>query len=986
MLHEQFLAKAAPAQQPRRSALHFACAGLLTLSLAGCGGFTLTKGSTEATTGAVSLPTITAQPANATVTAGQTATFSLTAAGEGSMTYQWQLNSANISGATAATYTTPAVASAQNGALYSVVVTNAAGSVTSSAATLSVLNPQPPAIESQPQSQSVGLGSSATFSVTASGTGPLSYQWQINSINIAGATGASYTTPAAASSDTGSIVTVVVSNALGSIDSNAATLMVDPSAAQSYFVAVNGSDNADGSQASPFATLQRAQVAMQQSSIKITQINAGTYYLTTPLALTHLDQGETWKPVPGATVILSGGQVLTGWSSEGNGIYSASAPNPVGLDLSIAGVRQTSAALGYDPQRPFITGWRVLSPNQPQLLGTTFIAQPGDVTSSVKPGAIIQTIDSLRYTDNFTTVVSVDPSNNSITVADRFYTGTNQPGVSGSWRVLNDPADLGAPAEFAYDAATGKAYVEPANPESLATDTVIAARLSTLISMNQVSGVTITGLTFSDTTSDKGSYSGAFGDKLATIMGQGLSNSTFSGNTFLNVGNGISLSGSSANTITGNNFNQLGGSGIFLTTNSNNNNVTDNTLTGMGKINVGSTGIHLENSANNVIDRNTIDGSGRWGIDLFPTDGVSLVGNTVSNNMVRNTSQQTNDTSPIYSYAGNNPTYTMESTTITGNRLENIGGLLRDASGNYKLGQTQGIYMDDQVSGVTMTKNVIESNGNGIFLCHGCKANSATNNVVALQPAAFYDRGANGVTYSTGDMTYDGVTRVDLLPSYFPANLTTTTIVVQLSGQSSSGMPAAFNLQADGAVIGSGTASSTVAGYVFTAQLTPHQIHRIAIGLTNGAIAGASTTALHNLVLFVNNTAVQLNDPEAQGADGAYGFVSGNDNLQVTNFSATQNIVYRNGGLSQNLMDWTDWTNASYLDPNPGSIDDNVLFQNVTKASDTVFGSQPLDAHSVLADPEFTNPQSGDYTLLPNSPARGLGFSVEDAPLAPNSL
>jgi hypothetical protein len=32
----------------------------------------------------------------------------------------------------------------------------------------------------------------------------------------------------------------------------------------------------------------------------------------------------------------------------------------------------------------------------------------------------------------------------------------------------------------------------------------------------------------------------------------------------------------------------------------------------------------------------------------------------------------------------------------------------------------------------------------------------------------------------------------------------------------------------------------------------------------------------------------------------------GNDALPVTNFSATHNIVYRNGGESQDLMDWTD--------------------------------------------------------------------------------
>jgi len=463
----------------------------------------------------------------------------------------------------------------------------------------------------------------------------------------------------------------------------------------------------------------------------------------------------------------------------------------------------------------------------------------------------------------------------------------------------------------------------------------------------------------------------------------GLTNSTIAGNAFLNVGNGISLSSSSNNSISDNSFDQMGGSGIFLTANSNQNNVTENTMTGLGKINVGSTGIHLENSANNVIDSNTVDGSGRWGIDLFPSDGFSLVGNTVSNNVIRNTSRQTNDTGAIYSYAGTNSSYVRENTTITGNRIENLGGLLRDASGSYKLGQTQGIYMDDQVSGVTMSNNVIESNGNGMFLCHGCQTNSANNNVIILQPAPYYDRGPNGVAYSTGDMTYNGTTRIDLLPSYFPSDLSTATIVVRVSGSASGNTAAAFNVQVDGVIIGTGTATGDAADYLFTTQIAPHQIHRIGIGLTNGAITGASTTALHNMALFVNNTAVSLVAPEAQGNYGAYGFVVGDDALQVTNFSSTHNIVYRSAGASEDLMDWTDWADPSYRDPDPGTVNYNVLFQNVAKAGDTIFANQTTDANSALANPMFTNPQAGDYTLQPNSPALAMGFTTGGVPLAP---
>jgi hypothetical protein len=83
-------------------------------------------------------PTITTQPANQTVTVGQTATFSVTATGTAPLTYQWQKNGGNISGATAAGYTTPATVAGDSGAKFDVVVSNTVGNQTSTMATLTV--------------------------------------------------------------------------------------------------------------------------------------------------------------------------------------------------------------------------------------------------------------------------------------------------------------------------------------------------------------------------------------------------------------------------------------------------------------------------------------------------------------------------------------------------------------------------------------------------------------------------------------------------------------------------------------------------------------------------------------------------------------------------------------------------------------------------------------------------------------------------------
>src|SRR5881396_2185038 len=185
--------------------------------------------ATLTVTAAAVAPTITTQPANQTVTAGQTATFTVVAAGTAPLTYQWQKNGANLTGATAASYTTPATTTSDSGSAFAVVVTNTAGTVTSASATLTV-NPAPvaPAISTQPGNQTVTAGQTATFTVVATGTAPLAYQWQKNGANIAGATAASYTTPATTTSDSGSALAVVVTNTAGTVTSSAATLTVNP--------------------------------------------------------------------------------------------------------------------------------------------------------------------------------------------------------------------------------------------------------------------------------------------------------------------------------------------------------------------------------------------------------------------------------------------------------------------------------------------------------------------------------------------------------------------------------------------------------------------------------------------------------------------------------------------------------------------------------------------------------------------------------------
>ena len=77
-----------------------------------------------------------------------------------------------------------------------------------------------PTITTAPVSQTVAAGQTATFSVTASGTAPFTYQWTKNGAAVAGATSASYITPATVAADTLSTFAVTVYNAAGNVTSS----------------------------------------------------------------------------------------------------------------------------------------------------------------------------------------------------------------------------------------------------------------------------------------------------------------------------------------------------------------------------------------------------------------------------------------------------------------------------------------------------------------------------------------------------------------------------------------------------------------------------------------------------------------------------------------------------------------------------------------------------------------------------------------------
>jgi hypothetical protein len=303
-------------------------------------------------------PSITSQPISKTVTTGQTATFSVAAAGTAPLSYKWMKNGTPITGATSSTYTTPATTTSDNSSQFTVMVGNSAGSVTSNPATLTVTaSVVAPLITSQPVSKTVTAGQTATFSVAATGTAPLSYKWMKNGTPITGATSSTYTTPATTTSDNGSQFTVTVSNSAGSVTSNPATLTVGAITSQLG--------------ASP-STLSFGNINVGVSSSQnVTLTNSGAANITIS-NVSISGPGFNVSGVPSG-LILAAGKTATlnvtfaptaSGSVTGSVIISSNATNsPLTVNLSGAGVTivNHSVTFSWIPSTSSVIGYNAYS-------------------------------------------------------------------------------------------------------------------------------------------------------------------------------------------------------------------------------------------------------------------------------------------------------------------------------------------------------------------------------------------------------------------------------------------------------------------------------------------------------------------------------------------------------------------------------------------------------------------------------------------------
>lgn len=132
-------------------------------------------------------PQIGKHPEDRLVTVGQAATFSVDAYGDDPLSYQWQANGADISGATSPTYTTPPTDLSNDGIRYRVVVSNAHGTTMTNEALLTVTNNAAPVPTIASPADGSYYTGGQTISFSGSGSDaedgavpPSAMEWQID--------------------------------------------------------------------------------------------------------------------------------------------------------------------------------------------------------------------------------------------------------------------------------------------------------------------------------------------------------------------------------------------------------------------------------------------------------------------------------------------------------------------------------------------------------------------------------------------------------------------------------------------------------------------------------------------------------------------------------------------------------------------------------------------------------------------------------------
>jgi hypothetical protein len=525
-------------------------------------------------------------------------------------------------------------------------------------------------------------------------------------------------------------------------------------------VAINGNDQAAGTDKAPFRTLSRARDAVRalKAAKKVPPggvrvlIHNGTYRLAEPLALGPEDSGTAAAPVvyaaaPGAKPIISAGRVITGLKRNADGSWSTMIPAAAGRkwvfrQLFVSGKRYLPARSPNEGQYFIERG--VPPESGPGTARDRFVFRRGDLQNWPNLPDV-----ELRLTFSWNTgtfpIKSVDPQTRLVTLGGPAVWSLPKEGMSTCpYLVLNHPGACDAPGEWQLNRETGELKIIPFAGEDLSQAEVVAPVCERIIAAQGdyeksqfVEYVRFEGLSFqhAEWNLPPTGFSSA---QAASGLGAALEfnaarHCAVVGCEVAHVGRyGISFDrDSSYNTIQRNHLYDLGGGGARIGTTdrpvpferlAHHHLVDNNFIHDGGHTNPGATGIYMAYGANNTFSHNEVSDLRYTGISLGWTWSIVYSGtreNIVEYNHVHHVMRTLEDGGGIYSL-GLTP-----GSVIRHNVVHNVG-TPPDPIGH-------GIYIDGGSSGLLCENNVCYDCGHGgIRIQHGTSCITVLNNISAF--------------------------------------------------------------------------------------------------------------------------------------------------------------------------------------------------------------------------------------------------------------
>jgi parallel beta-helix repeat protein len=538
------------------------------------------------------------------------------------------------------------------------------------------------------------------------------------------------------------------------------------------YVATNGSDQNPGTIHRPFASLERARDAVRNlkqscglpAGSATVQIRGGTYYLAKTFELTEDDSGTKQSPIiyrqyNNEEVRLLGGKEITGFSPVNNPeilerLGKAVRGKILQADLKVLGITDFGeiSARGFAIQVS-LAGIELFFQNKPMTLArwpnndwSKIAATPAGQSGGKftyegdRPNGWAKADDiwlhgywTWDWADTYAKVKSINIKTREIMTQEPHHVFGYKTGQR--YYALNILEELDEPGEWYLDRKSGILYFWP--PAPLDQGKAVVSILPTIISMNNVSHVTIQGITLECC-------------RGIAVDVKGGTNNSLAGCTLRNIGtNAVNIDGGSMNGIVGCDIYNCGDSGIRLSGGDR------KTLTPAG----------------NYAINNQIHDFSRWVRTYQPGISVYGVGNRVSNNLIYN--------SPHIAIMLHGNDHTIEFNEIHHVCMETSDAgafyMGRDYSqrGNvirynyfHELGtaDVQAIYLDDYTSGTTVYGNVVYKAGRGVLIGGG-RDNTVRNNIfVDVKNAIHLD--ARGLSWAktlfngTDTMLIDGLNAI----------------------------------------------------------------------------------------------------------------------------------------------------------------------------------------------------------------------------------